>query len=392
MAGKVDGGSLKGKMNRYNDPPALSNNCSMDEELEDIHFKRVLNAFSTFATRMNRRILKHYDDWNRLTDLDQMIIPEYKKKLDKIKETFTFNQEFFDAIVSFTTGIDNGEGVLTVGSEKRDDDHLDLRTTPTDRDYENIRSTLRQLVREWSEEGAGEREACFSPILKYLTDSFSFNTRKCVRVLVPGAGLGRLAWEINRLGFEVQGNEFSLYMLLTSQLIMNNARNPGQYSIIPFAFPLSNHLSEGDSLRIISVPDLTADTGMDNSGDFSMTAGDFVEIYSRPEELCTWDCIVTCFFLDTAQNVIEYLRVIYGALKSGGIWINLGPLQYHFESSSEMSVELTWNEIILAAERIGFKFEDIRVLDEQFLSYACDEMGLTRTVYRAVYSTASRTQ
>jgi carnosine N-methyltransferase len=313
--------------------------------------------------------LKHYDDWFRLSEVDQQIIPEYKDKLDKIKDTFAVNQEFFDAVASFTTGIESIEGTLTRKSLKEVDE-LDLRTTPTDRDYENLRSTLRQIVREWSEEGEQERITCFSPILNYLKNS-AFNhgqsRRNDLRILVPGAGLGRLAWEINRLGFEVQGNEFSLYMLLTSQFIMNNARYTGQYRIIPFAFPLSNHLRHINSLRTNNVPDLTADTGMELSGDFSMTAGDFVEIYNRQEEISSWDCVVTCFFLDTAQNVLEYLRVIRGALKPGGIWINLGPLQYHFESAPEMSVELTWDEISMAAERMGFEFEENRVLNE-FLS------------------------
>ena len=370
--------------------PASLGSCTvpmMDEELEEIHFKRVLNAFSTFSNRMNRRILKHYDDWSRLSETDQQIIPEYKEKLDKIKDTFKINQEFFDAVVSFTTGIQSVENGLTAKLSYGDES--DLRTAPTDRDYENLRSTLRQLVREWSAEGAEERTACFSPILKYLSNlSDAFDSgRSSVRILVPGAGLGRLAWEINRLGFEVQGNEFSLYMLLTSQLLMNKARFPGQYQIVPFAFPLSNHLSERNSLRTIRVPDLTADTGVERSGDFSMTAGDFIEIYSRPEELGSWDCLVTCFFLDTAQNVLEYLRVIRGALRPGGVWINLGPLQYHFESAPETSVELTWEEIVAAAERIGFDFEEKRILNES-LAYAHDYLGLSRTVYRAVFSVA----
>ena len=37
-----------------------------------------------------------------------------------------------------------------------------------------------------------------------------------------------------------------------------------------------------------------------------------------------WDCIATCFFIDTAHNVIEYLEKIYHILKPGGYWINIG--------------------------------------------------------------------
>jgi carnosine N-methyltransferase len=42
-----------------------------------------------------------------------------------------------------------------------------------------------------------------------------------VSVLVPGAGLGRLAFEIANLGFKCEGNEFSLYMLMASNFILN---------------------------------------------------------------------------------------------------------------------------------------------------------------------------
>ena len=42
-----------------------------------------------------------------------------------------------------------------------------------------------------------------------------------ISVLVPGAGLGRLAFEVALLGFKVQGNEFSLHMLITSNFIIN---------------------------------------------------------------------------------------------------------------------------------------------------------------------------
>ena len=42
-----------------------------------------------------------------------------------------------------------------------------------------------------------------------------------LQVLVPGAGLGRLAFEIARRGFNCQGNEFSLFMLFASNFVLN---------------------------------------------------------------------------------------------------------------------------------------------------------------------------
>ena len=79
----------------------------------------------------------------------------------------------------------------------------------------------------------------------YLPRSGLNHTRSGnIRVLVPGAGLGRLAYDIAKLGkpylcgvippaplvirprsgFTCQGNEFSLFMLLTSSLILNKFR------------------------------------------------------------------------------------------------------------------------------------------------------------------------
>jgi carnosine N-methyltransferase len=70
-----------------------------------------------------------------------------------------------------------------------------------------------------------------------------------------------------------------------------------------------------------------------------MVAGEFIEVYSKQPGkdniyililLDSWDCVVTCFFIDTAHNVIEYIECIHKILKKGGVWINLGPLLYHY--------------------------------------------------------------
>lgn len=39
---------------------------------------------------------------------------------------------------------------------------------------------------------------------------------------------------------------------------------------------------------------------------------------------------MTCFFIDTAHNVLRYLEVIQHVLRLGGYWVNLGPLLYHW--------------------------------------------------------------
>jgi carnosine N-methyltransferase len=61
-----------------------------------------------------------------------------------------------------------------------------------------------------------------------------------------------------------------------------------------------------------------------------MCIGDFVDLYGTTEETRAWDAVVTCFFLDTAPVVVEYVETIEHALRPGGIWTNLGPLLYHW--------------------------------------------------------------
>jgi len=37
-----------------------------------------------------------------------------------------------------------------------------------------------------------------------------------------------------------------------------------------------------------------------------------------------WSAVVTCFFIDTARNVVDYVKLIRRLLRPGGVWLNLG--------------------------------------------------------------------
>ncbi len=55
--------------------------------------------------------------------------------------------------------------------------------------------------------------------------------------------------------------------------------------------------------------------GLENFGRMRMSAGEFVEVYGSASQGARFDCCVTCFFLDTAHNVLHYLEVISHILK-----------------------------------------------------------------------------
>lgn len=66
-------------------------------------------------------------------------------------------------------------------------------------DLWRVREALKHFVRDWSTEGSLERERILGPILAVLRE-VNPGERRDKRVLVPGSGLGRLAWEISQLG------------------------------------------------------------------------------------------------------------------------------------------------------------------------------------------------
>ena len=57
--------------------------------------------------------------------------------------------------------------------------------------------------------------ACLHISLRHGSDT------KAINILVPGAGLGRLTHEFARRGYNCQGNEWSLFMLLASNFVLN---------------------------------------------------------------------------------------------------------------------------------------------------------------------------
>lgn len=94
----------------------------------------------------------------------------------------------------------------------------------------------------------------------------------------------------------------------------------------------------------------------------------------------------TCFFIDTANNIIKYIKTIYEILKKGGIWVNCGPLLYHYtDVQGECSIELSWEEVEHIIEKIGFRIIDKREIKTK---YAGRGKALMETIYNCIFLTA----
>lgn len=94
------------------------------------------------------------------------------------------------------------------------------------------------------------------------------------RVLLPGAGLGRLCIEVAAAGFEAQGNEFSYFMLLTAAFMLNSSAVAEQWTVHPWVHITANNVADADQLRGVAVPDVVP-SELVPPGMLSMCAGDF---------------------------------------------------------------------------------------------------------------------
>ena len=129
------------------------------------------------------------------------------------------------------------------------------------------------------------------------------------------------------------------------------------HTVYPFIHQITNNMRHEDQIRPIKFPDIDT-SDLPKNTRFSMTAGDFLDVYSTQENTGTWDCLVTCFFIDCSHNIVAVLERIYDCLKPGGIWINLGPLLYHFaDMAGEDSIEPSFDFLVEIVKNLGFTIE-----------------------------------
>ena len=161
------------------------------------------------------------------------------------------------------------------------------------------------------------------------------------RVLVPGGGLGRLGYEILRQGFRVVVVERSVLMIVALRNILNRPLSSPPIIFYPYLNDsLTNSRDHHRRFITTSFPDihpvipLSAPVEHHNmaSGEnpydyMSLQCADFVSLGDLMGFKGSFDLVVTCYFLDTAVNLLDYLWTIRNVLQPGGLWINLGPLQ-----------------------------------------------------------------
>ncbi|KAF5325336.1 hypothetical protein D9619_010108 [Psilocybe cf. subviscida] len=394
-------------------PPPTQDQAEEEERV----FEKVIKTFNNYAQWTLSANNRRRKDIYTLPRADQELLDAvgYKQKLEEVDKAIQVNADFLHQIVDDPNifvrdpSEDEQDAPHGHGGHSHSHEHGSSHShshshshgnalrrnqdKPTEMDMDKLRSTLKQLVRDWSDEGAAEREVCYKPMTEALVNHFahlSSEARRDVKVLVPGSGLGRLMYEVAKLGFACQGNEFSHYMLLTSYFVLNKTNGIKEHTFYPYVHSFSNAPNKASLLRAVSIPDVLP-SDLPPGSNFSLAAGDFEEIFGDPESTPSgsWDAVLSCFFIDTAKNIVNYLRIIHRILAPGGVWVNLGPLLWHWENNdtNDPSVELDLEETKELIRKIGFKISNERTIPATYTNNSASMLGY---VYQTSFFTATK--
>jgi carnosine N-methyltransferase len=284
-----------------------SNELEQNDEIR--HFEKVVRAFARYRQESTDVLLEKLEAVKR-SECPRKVQTRLESLFALINSNASFLLEVIDEELQFleSNAVEMAEGL---GPQ----------------DHQKVLSTLKQFAREWSFAGRTERDKAYRPVLDALKaaySEYSIEELGTKRVLVPGSGLGRLPFEIACLGFSCQGNEFSVYMLIASNFIINKVGVPEYFEIFPWIHQFSNMPNSAVQSQSILIPDIVAKDKIPDTADFSMVGGDFLEVYGDPMHENQWDCVVTCFFIDTSRDLLTYIKTIRKILKPGGKWINIG--------------------------------------------------------------------
>ena len=384
-----------------------------DDE-EKNHFDDVCRSYRQYAAFSMSQWANQQYRLHSLNESQRALLPnalkrdtaDFNQRADQFKEAAIRNQFCLDCILRHS-GVPHSQQIVS------------MPKTVDDNQISKVSSVLKSLARDWSADGAAERDMSYKPIISQIKKYLPLLDYKDSRpvICIPGAGVGRLAFEVTKLGYSVQGNEFSLFMLLASDFILNAgiATPDRPLEISPWIMESRNVHSVADRCRTVQIPDvdpmsiIPEDDGTPMPM-FSMAAGDFFSIYNNPKEIGQWDCVCSCFFLDACPNIVETIQLIYKMLKPGGFLINFGPLLYHWSGPGMRpddrsvedyqaryshlderymrSVDITYEDVREILVNVGFEIVEEKVGVKAL--YTSDRRSMQTTVYRCVNFVAKK--
>eukprot|EP00934_Nitzschia_sp_Nitz4_P004972 Nitzschia sp. Nitz4//scaffold64_size103689//73664//75458//NITZ4_004444-RA/size103689-snap-gene-0.131-mRNA-1//-1//CDS//3329556154//4962//frame0 len=384
------------------------------DEAECNHFADVAQAFRQYAAFAMCHWANHQYRLHSLPESQRAVLPnalkrdtpEFHARATQFKEAAIRNQFCLDCILRHA-GVPHSQELTN------------MTNVVADSQVSKVSSVIKSLARDWSADGKAERDMAYGPMIRQIQTYLPMSTTEPVlrpKICVPGAGLGRLALELVRLGYTVQGNEFSLHMLLASDFVLNAgiATPDRPMKLSPWLLESRNVHKGNDPVRLVQIPDVDPWEVLSPSDasppDFSMAAGDFFSIYNHPKEIGQWDCVAASFFLDAVPSLVEHLQLIHRMLRPGGVLVNFGPLLFHWSGPAMRpddrsleeykdrfshldprylcSIDLTYQDVKEIMLKIGFEIVEEKTGIKCL--YTADKRSMMNMVYRCVSFVARR--
>ncbi|KAI0983148.1 hypothetical protein GJ496_007661 [Pomphorhynchus laevis] len=254
------------------DPIDIAQESSFISENEKRHYLSIIRTFKAYS-EITQRILD-----SRKQSLS--------KHISKLRKLVNLNQAFLDEVIESSDQIFTNVHSSFYNHNKSDKLNA-LSSNVDSANYDKLKTTLKQIVRDWSIVGSEERSQCYQPIINAINSYFTGVQRSDICVLVPGAGLGRLAFDLAVDGYICQGNEVSLFMLFTSNYLINRGIEANTMCIYPWITNFSNNLTYDDQCSSVYIPDIN--TYSFDSLKFTMVAGNFLQVYRSKVYVYTRD-------------------------------------------------------------------------------------------------------
>ena len=319
--------------------------------------KVISRVFERYGDTLQRTLLPplaamkvRCDDDRRLAGL----LPRFAAQEERIVTAWKSNTRAlrdlirpFNPVVALASEAEEC-GAADVGRRNPDfRERRDARWSSTCDGYSRGESIISHLIRDWSDECDAVRTSTYAPVVVALR---RYLPAAAATVLVPGAGLARLPYDIASTGEHVivEAIECSLTMVAAARSVLEYVQasgSPPPFVVYPNAARMLNQREASD--RAWSIAISPGEGAGEGAGDIaarrrsveriSLVHAGFIEAararIARGD--AGVDAVVTSFFIDVCDDVVACIDAIASVLKPGGVWLNSGPLKYHFVEEEE---------------------------------------------------------
>ena len=307
-------------------------------------------ALKTYSAYELSRLQRKLAMFSALPEDRQSLLPEYSKRIEKMERCIKDNNTLLVEIV--------GSASTITSSRPKPEKEPEISTESQMLLSHAIRKGFVLIARDWGKDEASEkyRSSLYLPLIDAINESFdeaklarTSLKPSAFKVLVESSGTGRLAWELAKRGYSVEGCESSPVGMLFGNYALNATSVGTPKTVFPYVHETSNSPSISSMTHGITIPDV--DPSSLSGGNFSIRAGSLITSYS--EQHSVWDCICSCFSFDVSDASLLVGRQVMKLLKPGGVWAFVGPTPCVEETAGGilMSVE----ELMSSLGRLGLK-------------------------------------